>query len=72
MVAALRCAAEEGPAAVAGGGGAVVHMLGGHRGPAHEAQVDSIGGNLGPQINKLTKILMKSNLKRSHVQTPFS
>ena len=45
MAAALRGSAEEGPAAVAGGRGTVVHVFGGHRGAAHEAQVDpaSIG-----------------------------
>ena len=47
MAAALRSAAEEGPAAVAGGRGAVVHVLGGHRGAAHKAQVDpASSGNL--------------------------
>ena len=40
MAAALRSAAEEGPAAVAGGRGTVVHVLGGHSGATHEAQVN--------------------------------
>ena len=45
VVAALRGAAEEGSAAVAGGRGAVVHVLGGHSGATHEAQVNP-GGDL--------------------------
>ena len=44
VVAALRGTAEERPAAVAGGRGAVVHVLGGHRGAAHEAQVYPCAG----------------------------
>ena len=45
MAAALRGSAEEGPAAVAGGRGTVVHVLGGHSGATHEAQVNP-GGDL--------------------------